>query len=247
MLRIVSLVPAATEILVELGLEEALVAAEGQSLESLQPDLVITEAPCPICSPDSAEVPPPDIGTRLSLRSGNLAEVFASIATIARACDVSERAEPLVRRLRRRIDLVRRATTPFGRKRALVLESFDPLVPAGHWVPELIEAAGGQPVFDSPHPTPLSTSAIIEAEPEILVLTQRGSDLAPTHANCGELLRTLAAVPAVRAGRVFVADGIVLFNRPGLQLATAAEVLAAAIHPGSVDEPNRSLLCLLRG
>lgn len=180
-MRIVSLLPAATDIVADLGLVADLV---GRTHECDWPPAAVASIP---------------VVTRAELR-GRLAEV-------------------------------RRLTEGRRRPRVVAIEWLDPLWPAGHWVPEQIAAAGGEPLLAEPgeHTEPLTWEAVREARPDaVLVLP------------CGfppERTLTEEELPAVQAGEVWVLDGPAYFNRPGPRVVRGAEVLAHVLHGVRAGDP----------
>ena len=106
---------------------------------------------------------------------------------------------------------------------------------AGHWTPELIRIAGGDPVLghDGTPTGPVEWNQIIEAEPEVLLVIPCGFRVGQSLEGMGDLMDRpeFATIPAVRAGRVAIVDGNSFFNRPGPRLVDSAEIAAVAIHP----------------
>lgn len=176
-----------------------------------------------------------DGGTKvLSLEPRTLDGVLDCLVRVGELLGVRETA--LARRdaLRARLDAVRAATAGLPRPRVVAVEWLDPLWPAGHWVPEQITAAGGEPLIASPgeHTRPMDWETVRAARPDVLLLLPCGFAPERTLTELG-LLTALPGwdeLPAVRAGRVWVLDGPAHFNRPGPRVVRGAEVLAHVLH-----------------
>ena len=121
------------------------------------------------------------------------------------------------------------------RPRIALIEWVEPLMAGGNWMPELIEAAGGDNLFGEAgkHSGWMQWEEIVAANPEVIVVAPCGYDLT----RCLEERALLEAKPgwkdiaAVREGRVYFADGNAYFNRPGPRLADTAEMLSEMLHP----------------
>ncbi|WP_239516412.1 hypothetical protein [Streptomyces sp. ICC4] len=147
------------------------------------------------------------------------------------------------------LDAVRAATAGLPRPRVVAVEWLDPLWPAGHWLPEQITAAGGEPLIASPgeHTRPMDWETVRAARQNVLLLLPCGFAPERTLTELG-LLTALPGwdeLPAVRAGRVWVLDGPAHFNRPGPRVVRGTEVLAHVLHgvrsgaPVSASEASR--------
>jgi iron complex transport system substrate-binding protein len=106
---------------------------------------------------------------------------------------------------------------------------------AGHWTPELIRIAGGEPILahDGEPTGPVDWAAIVEAAPEVVLIAPCGFRVEQSLQELSELAARpgFAELPAVRGRRVVIADGNAFFNRSGPRLVESAEIAAMAIHP----------------
>jgi iron complex transport system substrate-binding protein len=287
-MRIVSLLPSATEIVCALGLADALVGIshdcdfppevlgkavlseaiisptepsrviEGRirglvhtgrsvyhlnegALARLDPDLILTQELCAVCAPSftlvkqAAQLLDAEVKI-VSLEPRGLGDVLDNILLVGELTGVDHRARVLVERLRARIEAVReRAGTSAHRPRVACLEWFDPIYVGGHWVPEMVDIAGGGDVLGrrGEPSRVVAWDEIVAAQPEILVLMPCGFDIARARAELGALTarRGWQDLPAVRTGRVFLTDASSYFNRPGPRLVDGLEFLATALHP----------------
>ena len=206
-----------------------------RTLAGLEPDLILTQDLCRVCALPSGHVSDAldYLGCRadvLTLDPRSLEEVLDSILTVGGRAGVPGRAAVLVAGLRARLDAVAARVAGLTRPRVAVVEWVDPPFTAGHWVPDLVTAAGGQPVAARPGaPSEQATwDDIAAAAPDLVVVAPCGYHLA------GAAEQALAAAAALPGTPVWAidADGIVV--RPGPRLVNGVEALAAIIHPQAV-------------
>jgi len=215
---------------------EDLYTLHARALAGLAPDLILTQDLCRVCALPSGQVTDAldYLGCHadvLTLDPHSLDEVLDSIAAVGQRAGVPERAAALVAGLRARLDAVATRVAGRGRPRVAVIEWVDPPFTAGHWVPDLVTAAGGLPVAARPGLPSAETSwpAIVAAEPDLVVVAPCGFHLT----GAAEQALTVAAVlPGVPVWAID-ADGIVV--RPGPRLVNGVEALAALIHPQAVS------------
>ncbi len=280
-MRIVSLVPSATEIVAALGLADSLVgrshectyppevqavpvvsasridttaiasaaidravhdaladgkplyAIDADLLEQLAPDVILTQDLCEVCavpSGDVRRVVHAGVET-IALDPRDLGGIEESIRTIARHLGVAAAGERLAQAMAHRIEGVRQAVRGAGRPRVFVAEWLDPPFAAGHWVPEMVELAGGEEVLGRARERSFATTweAVAAAAPHLIVLAPCGFDLERT-------VSEAAAVPALGA-RVVAVDGDAAYSRPGPRVAEGVAQLAHLLHPHVVDAP----------
>ncbi len=190
-----------------------------QALADLRPDLILTQDLCRVCALPSGHVEDAlgYLGCRadvLSLDPHTLDDVLDSILAVGRRTGVSERATRLVGDLRARLARVAAAVAGRRRPKVAVIEWVDPPFTAGHWIPDLVSAAGGRPVAARPGApsVPTSWAAIAAAAPDVVVVAPCGYHLP------GVIEQARAAVQALPGTPVWAidADGIVV--RPGPRL-----------------------------
>ena len=291
-MRIVSLLPSATEVVYALGLEpvgvshecdhplaaadlpavnrsrvdpeagsqeinEQVTAAEAsggvyeidrETLAALDPDLVVSQGICDVCAVDEVLVREAvdELGIPaavLTTDPHSIDDVFADIRRIGDATRRSQRATELVAELRERVAAVERTASAqvTDRPRVAVLDWLDPAMVAGHWLPELVEMAGGSygMAEAGARSTPREWEEVLEYDPEVLVAAPCGFDLDQTADNVGDLTdrEGWADLTAVREGRVYAMDGHHYVNRPGPRLVETLEFLAGLIHPELFEAP----------
>jgi iron complex transport system substrate-binding protein len=219
-------------------------------LETLQPDVVLTQRLCNVCAVSFDDVVQAveslkSRPTVLNLEPTSLADILANICTVGQAISREPEAEAFVQSLQLRIDVIRNKTKYLlSRPRVLCLEWVDPLYCGGHWMKELVEIAGGTDNFSN-HKRPshrLNWEHVLEVRPEIIVLTCCGFGL-DRCAQEGHILARLEGVhelPATKSGRVFATDGSAYFSRPGPRIVESLEILAHLIHPDIFPPPPLS-------
>ena len=205
-----------------------------RALTDLKPDLILTQDLCRVCALPSRRVEDAldYLGCQadvLSLDPHSLAEVLDSILTVGRRAGVPDRAARLATGLRARLARVAEAVDGRRRPRVAVVEWVDPPFTAGHWVPDLVTAAGGQPVAARPVPT--NWDAIAAAAPDLVVAAPCGYHLADAIGQAQSVARALPGLPVWAID----ADGIVV--RPGPRLVDGVEAIDSILHPDAVPAP----------
>ncbi|QRP49887.1 cobalamin-binding protein [Amycolatopsis sp. FDAARGOS 1241] len=227
----------------------SLYSVDTARLAELAPDLVLTQDLCEVCAVSYTRVAEAvrllDTGTKvLSLEPRRLTDVLGCVTILGDALGVPELAVDRVRALTARLDAVRARVAGRPRPRVVALEWLDPLWPAGHWVPEQITAAGGDPLLADPgeHTRPIPWETVRAARPDVLLVLPCGFSPDRTAAEFGVLtaLPGWVDLPAVRAGAVWLLDGPAYFNRPGPRVVRGAEVLAHVLHGVEADPPLTS-------
>ncbi len=225
--------------LLEQGL--AVYEVDADQLRGLQPDIILTQDQCEVCAVSLADVERAlcdwtgGSAEILSLRPHTLSDVYADIRKVAATLGIAETGEALVAGMANVIADVTRATAGRPRPKLAFVEWIEPPMSGGHWMPELITAAGGISPFgvtgeNSPW---ITWDEVAAADPDVILVAPCGYEISTSLAE----LRTLSGHPvwshlrAVRAGQVFVADGNAFFNRPGPRLAESAQILGEILHP----------------
>jgi iron complex transport system substrate-binding protein len=293
-MRIVSLVPSATEMLFALGLGSDLIAVthecdyppaarelpritrdvlpaglnsaeidaavkertlagesiyelDTEMLQDLQPDLIVTQALCSVCavSYDDVRAIADELDAKpevISLDPHTIGEVLGDARTLAQATDSKDAAVDLIKDASDRIDRVKLAVRG-GRAgrvpRVVALEWLDPPFAAGHWVPQLIEYAGGEDVLGfAGEPSEQRTwEEVAASAPDIVIVMPCGYDAEIAHREA-EMHRD--QLLSLGAGEVIAVDAASYFSRPGPRIVDGLELLANIIHPELVDEPRAS-------
>ncbi|MFB6169377.1 MAG: cobalamin-binding protein [Haloferacaceae archaeon] len=213
-----------------------------EALRRVDPDLVVAQGVCDVCAVDTVAIRAAveELGLDCEVLTTDphvLADVFGDIERIGRAVGREARATELVGDLRARAEAVETAVAGRDRPRTVVLDWLDPIMVSGHWVPDLVERAGGRHDLAAPgeRSTTREWAAVREYDPEVLVAAPCGFDrdraLAESDALTGR--PGYGDLAAVRTGRAHVVDGDNYVNRPGPRLVDTLELLAGLIHPGA--------------
>jgi iron complex transport system substrate-binding protein len=223
--------------LVEQGL--SVYRIDTDALERLQPDLVVTQDQCQVCAVSLADVSAAvcQLAKRevqvVSLSPLSLADVFQDALTVSRALGVEDQGRELVAEQRGRLAATASAAPRGPRPRVAHIEWIAPLMVGGHWMHELVEAAGGEHrlgVRDGNN-RPVPWDDLRAYDPEVVVIAPCGFKIPQSERDLGllERLPGWSETTAVRTGRVFLADGNAFFNRPGPRLVDTAEIVQAAM------------------
>jgi iron complex transport system substrate-binding protein len=205
------------------------------ALAGLDADLVVTQDLCAVCAVDVSVVDDAlaHLGCTaevLTIDPHTLEEVFESILTLGRATGHEPEAEELVAEQRTRLDVVRRERGGGARPRVMFLEWTEPPFAPGHWIPEMVEAAGGEPLLATPGEKSrrVTWEAILAAEPDVFVVAPCGFD----RDGCQQLADDLVAGGVLPAGVPVVAvDANASWARPGTRLLDGIEELAGLLEP----------------
>jgi iron complex transport system substrate-binding protein len=225
---------------------QAIYELDEPALFALEPDLIVTQALCPVCAVSYADVARlaeeiPSQPHVLSLDPKTLGETLGDVRTVAQATGQREQGVALVREAAARIDRVRLAVRAQPRPRVAALEWLDPIFVAGHWTPQMIELAGGEDVLGFPA-EPSQTSSweeVAAARPDVVVVMPCGYDAARARQ---EALAHRDDLAALGAREVVAVDASAYFSRPGPRLIDGLELLAGILHPGRVpDAPGAAL------
>jgi iron complex transport system substrate-binding protein len=206
-------------------------------LDALEPDVVITQTHCEVCAV-SASTPGcrPGRQRAVALETGSVEGILRAFGDIAAVLGRPAAGARLVAEARARLQRWRAATAALPRPRVVCLEWIAPPFALGNWGPELVEAAGGENLLGHPgaHSTSIGWEAVREAAPEVLVVAPCGFGLDRTAGEMPvlEAQPGWAELPAVRAGRVYIADGNLYFNRSGPSVFETVDILAELLHPG---------------
>jgi iron complex transport system substrate-binding protein len=209
-------------------------------LQRLAPTHVLTQALCQVCAPSGNEITrvlnalpfKPEI---VWFTPHYLEEIFDNLRELGQLAGCLTKARDLIACARRRLQKTAELVRPAPRPRVLLLEWTDPYYCCGHWVPEMIEIAGGQDVLGrkGADSVRISWSEIASWSPEILIVSPCGFGTEKSVELTKRLLRQTgwSDLPAVRHQRVFAVDANAYFARPGPRVVDGVELLAHLIHP----------------
>ena len=222
------------------GRGEALYELDADTLEGLGVDLIVTQAVCEVCavSFDDVRAVAERLPTQpevISLDPSTLGEVLADVPRLAAAAGADDAGERLAGEAAERIDAVERAVEGAPRPRVAALEWLDPLFIGGHWVPQMIDLAGGVDVLGLPGEKSRTVEwAELEAvAPEVIVSMPCGFYAEQAAAEAMRHRERLAPLGA----RMVAVDAAAYVSRPGPRLVEGVELLGHLLHPELVPAP----------
>jgi iron complex transport system substrate-binding protein len=211
------------------------------ALRELDVDLIATQAVCEVCAVSYDDVVAvaarlPSRPRVISLDPSTLADVLADIPRLGEAAGVTDQAIALRADLERRLERVRAAVEGAPRPRVLALEWLDPPFIGGHWVPEMIEIAGGEDTLGVPGAKSRTAEwdELAASRPHAIVAMPCGWDARRARS---EVETHAAEVAAIGAERIWAVDAAASFSRPGPRLVEGTELLAHLLHPDRVQAP----------
>ncbi|QLH76667.1 ABC transporter substrate-binding protein [Halosimplex rubrum] len=223
------------------------------ALGAADPDVVVTQGVCDVCAVDTllVEEAIAEAGLDAEVLTTDvhgLADLYADVERFGEVFDREGRAAELVADLRERVAAVRERTnsiSPEERPSVAVFDWLDPVMVAGHWMPELVEAAGASyPMADAgDRSTPREWASVRETDPDVAVAAPCGCGLDQTLDTVDDLTGRpgFADLTAVESERAYAMDGHHFVNRPGPRLVDTLEHLAGLLHPELFDAPPDSV------
>ena len=225
-----------------------------ENLLSAKPDLIISQNICEVCSAHTEHVnmavemleKKPEVYT---MDPHDVSEILTSIKDISKIIGKEKEGNGLIDSLSKRLEFVKSKT--FEKKQKVVaIEWVDPFFTSGHWIPEMIEVAGGENLISSEKmpSRKMKLEEIKEANPDIIVVMPCGFDVKRT---VNEYKKALAGNPewnelkAVKENNVYAVDANSYFSKPSLRTITGIEVLASIFHPdvfGDLQLPEDSFM-----
>lgn len=220
---------------------EALYELDEPALDELDPDLVVTQAVCEVCAVSYDDVVAvagriPSQPKVLSLDPTTLGEVLADVRRLAEATESAPAGEALLGDAVARIDRVREAVAGADRPRVAALEWLDPVFIGGHWVPTMIEHAGGEDAlgYAGEKSATVSWEEVEASRPDVVVAMPCGYD---TEGAAASVLAHRDRLAALGARAVHAVDASAYFSRPGPRLVDGIELLGHLLHPDLVPAP----------
>jgi len=219
---------------------ESLYELDEDLLEDLAVDLIVTQAVCEVCAVSFDDVRAlaermPTHPSVLSLDPSTLGEVLADLPRLAEAAGVPEAGERLAEEAAERIEEVELAVYDDPHPRVAALEWLDPVFVGGHWVPQMIELAGGKDMLGMPgeKSRTVDWAEVRATAPEIVISMPCGYYAEQAAAETIRWRRHLAQLGA----RVYAVDAAAYFSRPGPRLVDGVELLGHLLHPELVPAP----------
>jgi iron complex transport system substrate-binding protein len=224
-----------------IGSGQSLYEVDENLLRELKPNLILTQNLCQVCGPAGNEVtvvlralsPKPEIAW---MTPHSIEEIFQNIRELGAATGRLDKAEQLIANSRGRLQKISELTKHAPRRpKVFCLEWIDPYYCCGHWVPEMIELAGGHDALgrNGVDSVRIPWSDIAAWAPEILIVSPCGFNTEKAVEQAHRLLQQpgWSDLPAVRNNRVFAVNANAYFARPGPRVVDGVELLAHLIHP----------------
>lgn len=228
-------------------------------LLDLKPDLIVAQGICEVCSPFTKEIKRavsilgynPDI---LILDPHNLKDILTNIEEIAKKVDKVKYGHQLIESLTKRINSIQKITkikNKVNLQRVVCLEWIDPFFTAGHWVPEMVEIAGGINGLSKTEEQSRRTTIenIKDFGPDKIILMPCGFDLDRTLMEYNRTIKKDVgwnSLTAVKNGEVYAVDAGSYFSKPGPRTFSGVEILAKIIHPSEFNYITVPLNSFLR-
>jgi len=224
-----------------------------QILKEANPDLIVAQGICDVCSPTTKEISKavsilnnkPEV---VILDPHNLDDILAGILEIAKKIGKIDEAHTLIGSLRKRIEYVKNKSKK-SRPKVLCIEWLDPLFTAGHWVPQMVEMAGGIngiSVIGEPSRR-MKLEEAVAFDPDIIVLMPCGFDINRIHQEYSKLASNnqWKSLCAVKNKKVYAVDANSYFSKPGPRTVTGVEILTKIINPETFSDlkiPDHSFM-----
>ena len=219
---------------------------DGDLLEDLAPDIILTQAVCEVCAVPTRGVKQ-ELAARgmdtaiVSLDAHTIDDILGSIDQVGAAAAAVQGARTARDRIEGRLGRVARSVADAAAPRVLAIEWLDPPFTPGHWVPEMVAGAGGVNLAGKAgRPSAqVRWEELAGLDPDVLVIMPCGYGLEAAAADADAVAARLAAVAprAIDEGRAFVVDASAYFNRSGPRFVTGVEILAGLFHPDRVATP----------
>jgi iron complex transport system substrate-binding protein len=221
-----------------------------KNLLDATPDLIISQETCEVCAAYTTEVKTaleilPKKPEIYSMDPHNLNEIVQSVTKLGKILQKEKKALEIVHSLRKRVENIQNSKSK-KIPRVLAIEWIEPFFTAGHWIPEMIELAGGINLISKTgeHSRRMDIDEVINSNPDIIILMPCGFDTARTISEYNSILKNNRAwnsLNAVKNNQVFAVDANSFFSKPSIRTIEGLEILAKIIQPGKFDDLNVSV------
>ena len=216
-----------------------------KNLLDADPDLIISQETCEVCAAytnqvkDALDILPkkPEL---YSMDPHNLNEILESVTLLGKILEKEKKALEITSSLRQRIHHIQNSKNTVMPK-VLAIEWIEPFFTAGHWIPEMIELAGGLNLISKigEHSRRMSMDEVKNSDPDVIILMPCGFDTARTSAEYTSILKNNSAwnsLNAVKNNQIFAVDANSFFSKPSIRTIEGLEILAKIIQPGKFDD-----------
>jgi len=215
-----------------------------KNLKEANPDLIISQETCEVCAAYTNQVNKAiQILQRKpilhSMDPHNLQEIINSVTELGKILEKESRGKEITDLLEKRINNIKKIKNDNSPK-VLAIEWIDPFFTAGHWVPEMIQIAGGNNTISKigEHSRRLDIQEIIESDPDMIIMMPCGFDTKRTSAEYNNTLKEKKiwnSLKAVKNKQVFAVDANSFFSKPSIRTIEGVEILAKIIQPDKFE------------
>lgn len=215
-------------------------AIQENNLKNADPDLIIAQEICEVCAAYTSQV---NEAVRILGRKPiihymnprNMKEILRSVIELGKILDKNGKANEIVKALEKRIKYIQDNVNNEMPK-VLAIEWLEPFFTAGHWIPEMIEIAGGTNLISKTgeQSRRLKINEIVKSNPDIVILMPCGFDINRTISEYKKNLKrskVWESLNAVKNGQVFAVDANSFFSKPSIRTVEGLEILAKIIQP----------------
>ena len=230
-----------------------------ENLKKANPDLIISQETCEVCAAYTNQVNKAvkilEIKPILyPMDPHNMKEIIESVTKIGKILECNQKAKDITDSLEKRISNVKKFTSS-KKPKVLAIEWIEPFFTTGHWIPEMIEIAGGINMISKTgdHSRRLDINEIIESDPDIIVLMPCGFDTKRTILEYNQILKNNEvwnSLIAVKNDKVFAVDANSFFSKPSIRTVEGIEILAKIIQAGRFTHlkiPERGFIQIKKG
>ena len=211
-----------------------------ENLKKADPDLIISQETCEVCAAHTNQISKilQILKTKPILHSmdpHNMYEIIQSVTKLGKILDMENKANEITDSLEKRIKFVKKEQS-YDKPKVLAIEWIDPFFTAGHWIPEMIEIAGGINMISKigEHSRHLEIQEIIEADPDIIIMMPCGFDTKRTIKEYKDILKRNQrwnSLKAVKNNQIFAVDANSFFSKPSIRIIDGLGILAKIIQP----------------
>jgi iron complex transport system substrate-binding protein len=215
-----------------------------ENIIKADPDLIISQETCEVCAAHTNQV---NKAVQIlqktpllhSMDPHNLEEIIFSVTKLGEILEKESKAKEITESLKRRIQRIKELRNEI-KPRVLAIEWIEPFFTAGHWIPEMIEVAGGQNMISKTgeHSRMLTMKEITESDPDLIILMPCGFDTYRTIHEYKQILKINQEwnnLRAVKNGNVFAVDANSFFSKPSIRTITGVEILAEIIQSKKIN------------
>jgi iron complex transport system substrate-binding protein len=216
-----------------------------KNLLDADPDLIISQETCEVCAAYTTQVKTaldilPRTPELYSMDPHNLKEIIQSVTKLGKILQKEEKALEIVNSLQKRIKIIQNSKNK-KIPRVLAIEWIEPFFTAGHWIPGMIELAGGINLISKTdeHSRRMDITEVINSNPDIIILMPCGFDTARTISEYDLILKNNRAwnsLNAVKNNQIFAVDANSFFSKPSIRTIEGLEILAKIIQPENFDD-----------